>query len=209
MNVTAFYREMADLMGVRWMDGGGGYIYLDNVDFGNAKGVEIRLYKRLSNFWSARFNYTWTTAKISTSSPQTAAQKGRFISYQTFLADWDRPHTFSLTMLVSDPSSWAVSMIAMARSGRPYSVLAEQLNTERMPWEINVDLKLGKYFKIAGLQSEVYMRVLNVFNRRNVLSVYSETGKWDVDIGKPYDLTANPKRISDGRQMRLGFKLNF
>ncbi len=209
MNVTAFYREMADLMGVRWMDGGGGYIYLDNVDFGNAKGVEIRLYKRLSDYWSARLNYTWTTAKISTSSPQTAAQKGRFISYQTFLADWDRPHAFSLTMLVSNPSSWAISMIAMARSGRPYSVLAEQLNTERMPWEINVDLKLGKYFKIAGLQSEVYMRVLNVFDRRNVFSVYSETGKWDVDIGKPYDLTANPKRISDGRQMRLGFKLNF
>jgi len=209
INVTAFYREMSDLMGVRWMDGGGGYIYLDNVDFGNSKGLEIRLAKRLSDRWAARLNYSWTTAKISTSSPQTAAQKGRFISYQTFLADWDRPHNFSLSLLVSDPANWAVSMITSARSGRPYSVLAEILNTERMPWEVYVDLRLSKFFKVFGLNSTVYFQVLNLFDRRNVLSVYSETGKWDIDIGKPRHLTANPKRISDGRRIRIGFKLGF
>ena len=209
VNLTAFYREMSDLMGVRWMDGGGGYIYLDNVDFGNSKGIEIRLNKYLSDYWAARLNYTWSTAMISTSSPLTAAQKGRFISYRTFLADWDRPHNFSFSLMVSDPTSWSVSTIASARSGRPYSVLAEKLNTERMPWEIYVDLMLSKFFSAFGIKSTLYLRVLNVFDRRNVLSVYSETGKWDIDIGKPRDLTANPKRISDGRRVRLGFKLSF
>ncbi len=206
---TAFYREMSDLMGVRWMEGGGGYIYLDNVDFGNSKGIEIRLNKRLSDLWAARLNYTWTTVKISTSSPQTAAQRGRFISYQSFLADWDRPHFFSLSLLVSNPTSWAVSMITSARSGRPYSVLAEVLNTERMPWEINVDLRLSKYFTVFGLSNTIYLQVLNLFDRRNIRSVYSETGKWDIDIGKPRHLTANPNRISDSRRVRIGFKIGF
>ena len=51
MNVTAFYREMSDLMGVRWISGGGGYIFLDNVDFGYSKGIELVLNKRLSSLW--------------------------------------------------------------------------------------------------------------------------------------------------------------
>jgi len=209
MNVTAFYREMGDLMGVRWISGGGGYIYLDNVDFGNAMGIELFLNKRLSSMWSARLNYTWSNVNISTSSPQTAAQKNRFISYRTFIADWDRPHVFSTTLLFTDPQSWAVSVMFNARSGRPYSVLAETLNTERMPWEHYTDLRINKYFSFWGIFSTVFVRVLNVFDIRNIQSVYSETGKWDIDYGEPRHLSANPKRISDGRAIRLGFEIDF
>ncbi|MBN2354691.1 TonB-dependent receptor [candidate division KSB1 bacterium] len=211
LNVTAFYREMADLMGVRWMSGGGGYVYLDNVDFGNAKGVEMTLEKRFSNLWSARVNYTWSTVKISTSSPLTAAQKNRFIAYRTFLADWDRPHDINALLLISDPKSWGISIITRARSGRPYSVLAEELNTERMPWEIITDLRLSKYFRFLGMNQAVYLQIYNLFNRRNIRSVYSETGKWDDDglYSTPYDLDASPTRRSEGRSARIGFKLDF
>jgi hypothetical protein len=209
MNVTAFYREMSDLMGVRWISGGGGYIYLDNVDFGYSKGVEILLHKRLSSMWSVRLNYTWSSVNISTSSPLTAAQKNRFISYRTFLADWDRPHNFSANLLVTDPASWGISVIFNVLSGRPYSVLAEQLNTERMPPESYTDLQLSKYFFLWGVQESIYLRITNLFDIRNVLSVYSETGKWDIDYGKPRHLTANPKRISDGRAARIGIKISF
>jgi hypothetical protein len=209
MNVTAFYREMSDLMGVRWMSGGGGFVYLDNVDFGNSKGIEIVLNKRFSDLWSARINYTWSTANISTSSPLTAAQKNRFISYRTFLADWDRPHDLSANFVFSNPSSWAISLITYARSGRPYSTLAEKLNTERMPWEITSDLRISKYFNFLGMQETFYLKVSNLLDRRNIRSVYSETGKWDVNIGEPRHLSAVPTRISDGRSARVGFKLNF
>jgi outer membrane cobalamin receptor len=209
LNITAFYREMSDLMGVRWISGGGGYIFLDNVDFGYSKGIELVMNKRLSSMWSLRLNYTWSTVNISTSSPLTAAQKNRFISYRTFPADWDRPHNLSAYLLVTDPASWGISLIFNAMSGRPYSVLAEELNTERMPMEHYTDLQLSKYFDFFGVQESVYIRIANLFDTRNVKSVYSETGKWDVDYGRPRDLTANPKRISDGRSVRLGFKLSF
>jgi outer membrane receptor protein involved in Fe transport len=209
MNVTAFYREMSDLMGVRWMSGGGGYVYLDNVDFGNSKGIEIVLNKRFSDLWSARINYTWSTANISTSSPLTAAQKNRFISYRTFLADWDRPHDLSANFVFSNPSSWAISLITYARSGRPYSTLAEKLNTERMPWEITSDLRISKYFNFLDMQETFYLKVSNLLDRRNIRNVYSETGKWDVNIGEPRHLSAVPTRISDGRSARVGFKINF
>ncbi len=211
LNVTAFYREMADLMGVRWISGGGGYVYLDNVDFGNAKGLEMSLEKRFSDFWSGRINYTWSSVKISTSSPLTAAQKNRFIAYRTFLADWDRPHDLSALVLISDPKSWGISIITKARSGRPYSVLAEYLNTERMPWEITTDIRLSKYFKFLGVKETVYAQIFNVFDRRNIRSVYSETGKWDDDglYSTPHDLDASPTRRSEGRSARVGFKVEF
>lgn len=211
LNVTAFYRELADLMGVRWMEGGGGYVYLDNIDFGNSKGLEFTLEKRFSDYWSARVNYTWSTSKISTSSPLTAAQKNRFIAYRTFLSDWDRPHDLSALFLFSDPESWGISVIANARSGRPYSVLAEVLNTERMPWDITTDVRFSKYFRFLGMNQTIYLQIYNLFDRRNVRSVYFRTGKWDDDglYGTPPDLDADPERISDGRSARLGFKLTF
>jgi len=211
IDVTTFYREMADLMGVRWMDGGGGYIYLDNVDFGNSKGVEMMLSKRLGNVWSARINYTWSTTHISTSSPQTAAQKNRFMAYRTFLADWDRPHNFSALLLWSLNNQWNVSLTTSARSGRPYSVLAEVLNTERMPWELTTDVRLSRYLKLLGFEQMLYFQVSNLFDRRNILSVYELTGKWDDDglYSTPPDFDADPTRISEGRTAQLGVKVNF
>jgi len=207
-NVTGYYREMSSLMGVRWIDYG--YIYLDNVDFGNSKGVEMKLDKRLSDMWSARLNYTWSTSSISTSSPLTSAQSNKFLSYKTFSADWDRPHDLSLILMFSEPGAWAISTIYSARSGRPYSVLAEELNTERMPTETNMDVKLTKFFQYGSVTGQVYLNVGNVFDTRNIRSVYPETGEWDDDgeSGSPYDLDAVPSRRSEGRTARIGFKFS-
>ncbi len=211
VNVTAYYRELSDLIGVRWMTGGGGYVYLDNVDFGNSRGVEIVVTKNFSHNWSLRLNYTWSKALISTSSPLTAAQKNRFIAYQTFLADWDRPHVMGGLFIYGKPGNWTFSLGADARSGRPYSVLAEVLNTERMPWDINTKLQLTKYIHLMGFEQSVFLRVNNLFDRRNVLNVYQETGKWNDDglTGTPPDYDAQPTRISDGRTIQLGAQLSF
>jgi len=210
-NVTGYYREMSELMGVRWMNGGGGYVYLDNTDFGNSKGVEMYLEKNLSDMWSGRINYTWSTANISTSSPMTSIQKNKFVGYKTYLADWDRPHEFSAILLVSNPSSWAASAVFNARSGRPYSVLAEELNTERMPMETKLDMKFSKFVHYASMKGTIYLKMGNVFDKKNILSVYPLTGEWDDDgeSGTTPDHDAVPSRRSEGRTAVLGFKLNF
>ncbi|MFQ5769752.1 MAG: TonB-dependent receptor domain-containing protein [bacterium] len=212
LNITAFYRELADLVGVTWVQTAG-YVYFDNVDFGNSKGLELTLNKRFSNYFSSRINYTVSQTLISTSSPMTAAQtvSSAPIAYRSFLADWDRTHDLAALVLVSDPKSWAISLNAKLKSGRPYSVLAEQKNTERMPWNVNVDLKLSKYFKFFGFKETFYVQIYNVLDRRNIYSVFKITGKWDDDgdPGTPYAYDANPRRISDGRRVRIGFRISF
>ncbi len=211
LNVTAFYRELADLVGVRWIQTAG-YVYFDNVDFGNAKGLEFTLKKRLSNYFSTRINYTWSQTLISTSSPMTAAQTvGAPIAYKSFLADWDRTHNLAALLRINMPKSWAISLKGKVKSGRPYTVMAEQKNTERMPWNINVDMRLSKYFNFFGLKETWFLQIFNLFDRRNIYWVYDVTGKWDDDgdPGTPYAKDANPRRISDGRRARIGLKVEF
>lgn len=210
LNVTTFYREMADLVGVTWVQVEG-YIYFENVDFGNSKGVEFTLNKRFSNYYSARVNYTLSQTLISTSSPMTAAQtvSSAPIVYKSFLADWDRTHNFSALVRFSNPGKWALSITSSLKSGKPYSVLAEQRNTERMPWNSNVNMKMDKYLRIGGLRGSLYLQIFNVFDRKNIYWVYPGTGKWndDGDSGTPPAHDANPRRISDGRRARLGIRI--
>ncbi len=212
MNVTAFYRELADLIGVRWIRSAG-YVYFDNVDFGNVKGVEVIVDKRFSNNFSARINYTFSQTLISTSSPLTASQSigTSSIAFRTELADWDRPHDLSVYLRYSLANTVNFSLSSIAKSGRPYSVLAETPNTERMPWNINFDGKISTDLNFFGLKQTVFVKVYNIFDRKNIYSVYSVTGKWDDDgdSGTPYASDANPRRISDGRRIRVGFDIEF
>ncbi|NOZ63259.1 MAG: TonB-dependent receptor [Calditrichaeota bacterium] len=212
LNVTAYYRELADLVGVTWIQTAG-YVYFDNVDFGNSKGLELTLDKRFSNSFSARINYTLSQTLISTSSPLTAAQTVSTapIAYRSFLANWDRTHDLSALVLVSKPRNWAISLKSAIKSGRPYTVMAEQKNTERMPWYMNFDLRMNKYFRFFDLKETIFLKIYNLLNRRNINYVYSVTGKWndDGDPGTPYAHDANPRYISDRRRVQIGFRIEF
>ena len=117
------------------------------------------------------------------------------------------------------------------------------LNGSRMPWSYRTDLQIdrnipvvlggkkgegGKKGKEANLN--VYFRVTNIFNQRNVLSVYRATGNWDDDgylaaassqstiqnqtdeqSFRDYYLMKiqNPFNISAPRTIRLGVRLEY
>lgn len=79
-----------------------------------------------------------------------------------------------------------------AVSGRPYTARIRptrfsgegatgQLNGNRLPWRLNIDMRLDKSFNLAAagkrpLNVNVYFRVSNLLNRRNVVKVYPVTG---------------------------------
>lgn len=83
-----------------------------------------------------------------------------------------------------------------AVSGRPYTARqrAERfggsgflgaINGSRLPWRFNLDLRLDKTFDLVSnvknpLSLNVYLRVSNLLNQKNVIGVYSVTGS-------PYD----------------------
>jgi outer membrane receptor protein involved in Fe transport len=59
----------------------------------------------------------------------------------------------------------------------------EPINSSTTPWTSNVDLRLDKSFSIVDkVTATIYMRVTNLFNTKNVVNVYQETGS-DTDDG--------------------------
>ena len=53
----------------------------------------------------------------------------------------------------------------------------EPLNSSTTPWNFNIDLRLDKTFNIADkVNAQIYMRVSNLLNTKNVINVFQKTG---------------------------------
>ena len=94
------------------------------------------------------------------------------------------PELFDLPILANAGAN--LQLIAV--SGRPYTAtivpnelrgsgLVGALNGSRKPWNFTVNLRVDKSFKIADqLNMNVYVRVSNVLDRKNIIDVYTATG---------------------------------
>jgi hypothetical protein len=99
----------------------------------------------------------------------------------------------------------------LAVSGRPYTAKLRPtrfggegtigaINGNRLPWRFNIDLRLDKSFALGApgrrpLNLNVYFRVANILNRRNVINVYPYSGS-PTDDG--YLATAEGQSVIQG-----------
>jgi hypothetical protein len=164
-------------------------------------------------------------------------------------ADYNGPVIGGINIL----ENTGLNIISNIYSGNPYSSQTQitddaignltaglngTLNGSRLPWANRLDLQLDRTFNVEfGKEDKkkttflnVYVRVTNLFNRFNVLSVYRATGNWDDDgflaaaanqtsIQNQLDEQAfrdyytmkiqNPFNISSPRTIRLGVKFDF
>lgn len=91
-----------------------------------------------------------------------------------------------------------INLQAIAVSGRPYTATSlpqrfggtgtkGQLNGARLPWNFTMNLRIDKSFQLSkpdagrNLGLNVYLRVQNLLDQRNVLRVYSASGTADDD----------------------------
>ena len=89
-------------------------------------------------------------------------------------------------------ADFGINLQMNAASGRPYTAnirparfgsqgAAGAINGSRLPWRFNVDMRIDKSFNLAAagkrdLSLNVYLRVSNLLDRRNVVGVYRYTG---------------------------------
>ncbi len=109
---------------------------------------------------------------------------------------YNGPRISGMNILANTGLNFQVSAI----SGRPYtrastintpfnsSGFTGDINGARLPWNYNIDMRLDRNFNIKlnensdrGLNFNVYLRVSNLLNTRNVVSVYRVTGSPDND----------------------------
>jgi hypothetical protein len=201
-DVTAFYKDVYNWPGLRVVSAlpGSYYAYI-NADWGNVKGLEFTFRKRGTPV-SATFSYTLQFAEGTGTDVYDYYRQDYYFNLPTpkkvYPLDYDQRHQLSVNLSYSvihgaGPSFGSffpledsyISAIFQAHSGEPYSPrnargeLVGELNSQRMPWWMNIDLRAKKDIKIGPVQLSVVGEIFNVLNRKNIEDVFMRSGRPD------------------------------
>lgn len=209
IELTGFFRDIRNLTGTRadeitLFGGAGTYSQFKNSDFGFVRGVIFRFEKRFAGGWAATVDYTYQVAKGNASDP--AATRNFIIGgvepeEQLIPLDWDQTHTVNATATYASPQDWGGSVIVRYGSGLPYTPRQTQniarllINSERRPEFFNVDVNLHKDFDLNFMRISLWSRIINLFNIRNQVNVYNDSGRADYTIDEVIALRSNPPEL--------------
>ena len=215
----------------------GGYSYsiITNNDFGSSKGIDVEIDKRLSDNYFLKIEYTFSQAKANQYyswagywDGQTADTRAK----KEYLYRYDLPHQlngmFGMQFFKgAGPGIFGfkpfenslMQYTLIMRSGYPYtpSVGGQALepNTARRPMVYYVNATFRRDFMLFGkIRAGLIARINNLLDRKNVLSVYSETGN-AIQPNPGYSKTNystnwdRPYHFDRGRSIDFGFRIQF
>lgn len=243
-DATVFYRDTRDWVttspSIDVGDPGSStsaYVVYVNRDYANSRGITISASKRPSNLWTMNLAYTFQIAEGINSNPddELAAQRDNGEPARSLTPlDWDQTHTVNLTLGLGE-QDWGAYFIGRYGSGLPYTPSINQAesqgadaarivsnNSRRRPPTMNVDIRLFRNFTIEPLNLSLFLRVFNLFDRRNEVTVYGETGRASatvesLGIGETTGDRLNPVSAyivrpdyySEPREIQLGLEVTF
>jgi outer membrane receptor protein involved in Fe transport len=249
IDVAGYYKDQFDLISTsdeRWknltLDR---YV---NLDYGRMRGFEFSIEKRAAHHYALQFNYDFSYA-YGKASDQHANREARLLNvpynYDEHPLNWDETHKINayLTVLYDKgdhprlaglvlPDDWTMTLQWEFGSGLPYTpgkylvgIENENLilpNSARLPWHERTVLKFDKYYTLDAKGDNRFFfgfTVDNVFNRRNVQSVFAATGSPTksqnpadprynpTDNRAEYD--ANPRNWEPGRNVLFRIGMTF
>ncbi len=233
LDVTGYYKDITGLVDMQknYFTAVDSYDLYINGDYGNVRGAEFTLMRRPANFVSFSTNYTYSIAKGKSSSATqnyTYAWAGWVIPKRESFLDWDQRHGINLNADFRIPRNegpvWGgtrylqglgLSVQWNYGSGFPYNASGQatadpEINGERYPFTMNTTAKLNKIFWMGDTSLNVYVWVLNVFNRANINTIISpawydadQNGNGEPDHNPRGD-QGNPAAYSRRRQIRFG-----
>jgi outer membrane receptor protein involved in Fe transport len=234
LDITGYYKDIRNLLGTRVYQNIQGIKYAQyiNRDYGNVRGVMLSFERRPSHGISATLDYTFQIAKGNASDPNSA-----FLDQQTdppqqtekqmVSLDWDRRHQINVTVSIGKPDRYNIGVIGRLGTGLPYTPTFQNIqtsveNSARRPTIYNVDLYAIKDFRFSGMKYSIFMRVYNVFDRKNELDVFSDTGRAGYSLAPLYVGGLRPRGLnslekyfirpdfySAPREVNIGFSFEF
>ncbi len=211
-DLTAYFRDIYDLETVREVIAlPMSYFQMANADYGNVKGFEFGLTKRLLNYWSGRISYTLQYAKGTGSyawesyydyynaAPDPVTGTRPPVPAIDFWLDFDERHMVVTDLGLSFPKDFVLlplrdfdlSTVTTYHSGQPYTptnIKGERIgdmNSARKPGYINTDLRASKDVPIGPLDLGLNCTIYNLFNTEQVREVYASSGEPDWDNADP------------------------
>lgn len=220
--VTAFYKDIRDLLGTEFITtyNGAEYPRLTNVDFGSVMGLTLSLDQRRIGHLTTNLNYTWTRAVGQASDPNETATRAALNEDprpRLVPLDWDQRHTLNLTTTLAAPGTYALSAIFRLASGQPYTPNSDvglgsafNHNSGRKPMSFSIDLRAEKKLTSTRFDGSLFGRVFNLTDTR-----FFNGGVFDTS-GSPFysrfptkdrGSLQDPTRLYAPRRVEIGISL--
>ena len=215
LELRAFYRDARNYVSsgipIDLGDGKAYYTFV-NKDYSNSRGVIATLYKRFSTLFGGQLDYTYQIAEGANSNPVEefgAVLAGNEPTRSIIPLDWDQTHSLNGSVF-GNYKKWSANAVFQYGTGYPYTpmitnyesqgeVLSNVLlrNSRRKPTTFRIDLRLQREMNFGKVNGKVYVRIQNLTDRRNQISVYGDSGKADETIER-----ARAESISPFEPMR-------
>ena len=215
LELRAFYRDARNYVSsgipIDLGDGKAYYTFV-NKDYSNSRGVIATLYKRFSTLFGGQLDYTYQIAEGANSNPVEefgAVLAGNEPTRSIIPLDWDQTHSLNGSIF-GNYKKWGANAVFQYGTGYPYTpmitnyesqgeVLSNVLlrNSRRKPTTFRIDIRLQRKINLGNMDGKVYVRVQNLTDRRNQISVYGDSGKADETIER-----ARAENISPFEPMR-------
>ena len=232
-DVTAYYRDVRNWVSTSPLITtelpGISYVVYANRDYANTKGVTASVSRPFSNRFGFDGSYTFQVAEGSNSDPSEeffALQDNAQPTLALLPLEWDQRHKLAGSFYTGG-ERWGASILGVWASGFPYTPsFSEAANvgsdvepefptySRRIPPTFQVDLSAYREIEVGGVRPRIFVQVYNLFDRRNVVSVYGDTGEPDVTFDQPITSAdpgyfVRPNHYSEPRRVHLGLELNF
>ena len=226
-----------------------------NEDYGSAKGIDIQIEKLPgTGLLNASLSYGYMIANGNGSSAYdpyysyiTSSTGDTLAPVSEFPLDFDQRHTVTAVIDfrvpqnyeakifgMQIPTNWGVGFVGSYGSGLPYTITDNngnrvgERNAGRLPSNLTVDMKLIKHYNFNENKNKLtfFLEVDNLFDERNIVNVYTNTGRPDDDgiLASPninagvtsediipynrlYDM--NPTHYTKPRTVRAGLEFSF
>ena len=195
LELKAFYRDARNYVSsgipIDLGDGKAYYTFV-NKDYSNSRGIIVTAYRRFSNFIGGQLDYTDQVAEGANSNPVEefgAVLAGNEPTRSIIPLDWDQTHSLNGSVF-ANYKKWGANTVFQFGAGYPYTpqitnyesqgeVLSTVLlrNSRRKPSTFRMDVKLHRDINFGELNGKFYVRIQNLTDRRNQISVYGDSGK--------------------------------
>lgn len=164
---------------------------LSNGGFGYARGGELYVQLKNPSGFFGWLSYTYSIAR---------RKEGTNPELHPF--DYDRPHLISLVGNYRFDDRWQAGLRFRYGSGRPYTPVASAWydpqenrwfpvpgghNSDRYPAYHRLDVRLTRQYRFEAMELDVYLELLNVYNRSNVVHY-----EWSEDYSSRTEMTIFP-----------------
>ena len=233
VEVTGYFKDIRNLnstMIVQSFVAGDRYGLYINKDYANSRGITVAVSKRPRGPFSGNVDYTYSISEGNASDPAAAFYDEQAnIEPEKVLVplDWDQRHTLNATMTYHPIKKSGISVVFSYGSGLPYTteyigVRTSFENNAREPATYNIDMRSYYNFILLNkFQVSAHINVYNLFDIRNELTVYNDTGRSNYTLLPTYtpqisgpgfntldEYLVRPDFYSSPRQVKIGFSLS-